>query len=269
MAIFNQLAVNPRNKKGGELTRLSLFYNLVNTIIQRKTSVSSHLNKLRGTSLRAIFGGYYRFYTIYYHTKPWLTVHSALLSLIFTTMHNTNARIHINYYLIDNKQITANFLTTYIGWRLRQNYSLTMLLNPIQRELHRVMRVWRRTHKVGRITRNNQVKRMQQSGYVNYLRHLFATYHINYKQLYVTNASWFNQDTLITQYEVALHLNHNKLEEYMRGYHHHVTYYGICRIAMSKRGHILFFIKATQSRLYAYHLFSPAGLRINAVDNYL
>lgn len=141
VAIFNQLANNPRTKNGGELTRLGLFYNLVNTIIQRKVSVSSHLNKIRGTSLRAIFGGYYRFYTIYYHTKPWLTVHSYLTSLIFTTMHNTNTNIHINYYLIDNKQITASFLTTYIGWRLRQNYSLTMLLNPIQRELHRVMRV--------------------------------------------------------------------------------------------------------------------------------
>ena len=189
VAIFNQLAVNPSSHKGGELTRLGLFYNLVNTIIQRKASVSTHLNRMRGTSLRAIFGGYYRFYTIYYHTKPWLTVHSYLLSLIFASMHNTNTNILINYYLIDNKQITANFLATYIGWRLRQNYTLTMLLNPIQRELHRVMRVWRRTHKVGRITRNTQVKNIHQTGYRNYLRHLFNTYHTTYKQLYVATAS--------------------------------------------------------------------------------
>ena len=184
-------------------------------------------------------------------------------------MHNTNTNIHINYYLIDNKQITANFLSTYIGWRLRQNYSLTMLLNPIQRELHRVMRIWRRTHKVGRLARNNQVKNMQQSGYRNYLRNLFATYHTTYKQLYFKVASWLNQDSLVTQYEVALHICNNTFSQYITAYTQHVTYYGICRIAMSKRAHILFFIKATQSRLYAYHLFTPAGLHKNTVDNYL
>ena len=269
VAIFNQLANNLGTKNGGKLTRLGLFYNLVNTIIQRKVSVSSHLNKLRGTSLRAIFEGYYRFYNIYYHTKPWLTVHSNLLSLIFTTMHNTSAQVCINYYLIDNKQVTANFLTTYIGWRLRQNYSLTMLLNPIQRELHRVMRVWRRTHKVGRITRNSKVKNIHRAGYINYLSYLFNNYHIMYKQLYLATASWFNYDSLITQYEVAHHICNNKLQEYLTATPQHNSYYGICRIAVSKRAHILFFIKATQSRLYAYYLFTPTFVQKNIADSYL
>lgn len=144
-----------------------------------------------------------------------------------------------------------------------------MLLNPIQRELHRVMRVWRRTHKVGRITRNSQVKNIHKLGYRNYLRHLFINYHIIFKQLYLTTSCWFNQDTLITQFEVAKYTCNNKLQTYIGQYSSHATYYGICRIAMSKRAHILFFLKATQSRLYAYHLFTPMGASNNAVDNYL
>lgn len=101
------------------------------------------------------------------------------------------------------------------------------------------------------------------------MRHLFINYHIIYKQLYLTTASWFNQDTLITQYEVAKYTCNNKLHIYMDTAVQHATYYGICRMAMSKRGHILFFIKATQSRLYAYHLFTPMGARGTSVDNYL
>ena len=144
-----------------------------------------------------------------------------------------------------------------------------MLLNPLQRELHRVMRVWRRTHKVGRHTRNSQVKQINELQNRYYLLHLFTNYHILYKELYMATASWLNMDTVITQYVVAQHLCSNKWEQYLNSSSVRATYYGICRIAMSRRGHILFFLKATQSRLYAYHLFTPATKLGGTGDNYL
>jgi hypothetical protein len=49
---------------------------------------------------------------------------------------------YVNYkiFFLSNKNITARWLSRYIGLRLRNNYSFNTVINPIKRELRKLCR---------------------------------------------------------------------------------------------------------------------------------
>lgn len=57
------------------------------------------------------------------------------LKIIFFSMTNFNF-IDVNFYAISNDSVTAKFLSRYIARKLKQNYTLMELINPIRRELN-------------------------------------------------------------------------------------------------------------------------------------
>lgn len=116
VAIFTEL-YNNRNKGNKYVHRgkLLVFYHLIYTMLKRTYTIASYMRTLRGTPIRALFQGYYTYYSIYYYSRPYLTIHSELMGVILRVMGNNQYKVGINYYLIHNEQITANMLATYIG----------------------------------------------------------------------------------------------------------------------------------------------------------
>lgn len=77
-----------------------------------------------------------------------------------------------------------------------------------------------------------------------------------------------NYESMITGYTTAQYLQSH--DNYIHDTQMQLSLFGICRTLMSKRAHSIFFIKATQMRLYAYHLFTPAQQQVGEqIDNYL
>lgn len=74
-------------------------------------------------------------------SKPVLTTLANWISLVFTHMYNINLKVCVNFYLVSNEHITANFLAIYIAQRLKQKYRLNFLINPLLYELKRIRKI--------------------------------------------------------------------------------------------------------------------------------
>jgi hypothetical protein len=70
----------------------------------------------------------------------YINIFSLILSKICTKLSNQK-NIIIEFFLINNNCVNAKFLSRYISRKLKQNYSIKELLNPIRKDLLYVIKL--------------------------------------------------------------------------------------------------------------------------------
>ena len=258
-------------------TRMDLYYNLLLNVIQTqlKTAVNvSHNYKSRGSNLLDIARWYYIIYDTFMGAKPVLTTLANWISLVFTHMYNINLNVNINFYLVGNEHITANFLAVYIAQRLKQKYRLNFLINPLLRELKRIKKISfkQNKNKYSAKRLNNQLSH-NYNLYTHSLRYLFNSYQTQQYIWFNQTNSWLNYDSLISQFTVVKHcfgiINiKSMLNSFLSDINikMRARVFGICRVSNNKRAHVLFFVKATYYKLYTAYLLKINRNRHNSFN---
>jgi hypothetical protein len=243
---------------------LLLYYNLLLNIIQEQSreGAKGHKRLLveRGSTLKEISRMLFYYAWLFVKVKPILINLSLYLKYVFSFIHKGKVpEIFVNFFMITNEYVSANFLAIYITERLRQKYTVKYLMNPLMRELNRVRR--RFTRRKGRDTVVDNKKVIE-----NYslsrksLFYLFRSYRRLYFGLYKECKTWFNYDLLIVHYIITKELFKNNAQLLLEQTAFRNRYFGICRTAFSKKAQFLFIVKPTNSKLYREHLFSR-GIR--------
>jgi hypothetical protein len=118
---------------------------------------------------------------------------------------------YVNYkiFFLSNKNITARWLSRYIGLRLRNNYSFNTVINPIKRELRKLCR-WnskKRYNKLNILMNKNNMK--FKIKFKDVMRNYFALYFSEYFRFYVLNNNYmydwfiyFNNKFIIKNYNL-------------------------------------------------------------------
>jgi hypothetical protein len=105
-------------------------YSIYETSKQVKMSDEPfHMRNLVYTYIYILLGKKYFFVYFSYISEYW--------AILFKFISNIN-NIKFYYFFVSNKDITANFIARYIGFKLRQNYYLFPILNPIKKDLWRI-----------------------------------------------------------------------------------------------------------------------------------
>jgi len=65
--------------------------------------------------------------------------------------------ININYFILSNLDVNANFLTKYIGFKLQKGHNLFRILNPLKRELYKLYKYYKTKKKDYKIYLKNKM----------------------------------------------------------------------------------------------------------------
>ena len=126
-------------------------------------------------------------------------------------------KVKVNFYLINNNSVNAKFLSRFIARKLKQNYPVKELLNPIRKELVMVIKMTALPPSCyfatvdkkyiiavnNKITRNNVFKTLLNSLFIIYNKNLLI-YFLKYK-------TWFTLDFVIIYSWLNFNINNVKL----------------------------------------------------------
>jgi hypothetical protein len=224
---------------------LLLYYKLIIAIIKQQSRTKIYLQEKnkreRGNNLKEICHALYYYARIYIFSRPYLNIFTNFLKYIIKYIEQ-GLICKVNFYMITNEHITANFLVVYITERIKQKYTIKFLMNPLMRELKRVKRL-------SKLKGNNISKTANQKfneKYVFYrknLYYLFRYYRQFSAKVLNLNNTLINYDNLFIHYNICAHLYSNNINKYLSSPKNN-RYYGIARTSFSKRANITFFVKA-------------------------
>lgn len=168
--------------------------------------------------------------------------------------------VKVVFFLLSNNHITASFLASYIGKRLRQGYRLIELINPLRRELSRVKRASQDRFRqlVTKATKPGIALRMNYASvFSSSLFLLFKAYRQQMGLFYKIQGTFINYEFFLLLFFLARHLFVNSYKQFF-SFSAGVTHFaGLCYNFYAYQPHFLFFFKSSRASAYGSYLFLP------------
>lgn len=168
--------------------------------------------------------------------------------------------VSVNFFLLSNNHVTASFLASYIGKRLRQGYRLTELINPLRRELVRVRRATqaRFRHLIEKGNKPGLASRMNYSSvFSSSLFFLFKIYRQYNGSFFKKQNTFVNHEFILMLFFVARELFNNCYKNFFANSLDSTRFAGLTYNFYVYQVHFMFFYKSSRANLYGSYLFLP------------
>lgn len=195
----------------------------------------------------------------YFLSRPFFHHIGQFLEFVITNISNFSS-VKINFFLLSNNHITAGFLASYIGKRLRQGYRLTELINPLRRELSRVKRASQSRFRnlVEKATKPGIALRMNYASVFSCsLFFLFKAYKQCNGLYYIIHNTFVNYESFLVLFFVARQFFANSYKRFFEFPTIVPHFAGLIYNFYVYQAHFLFFYKSSRANIYGSYLFLP------------